>query len=65
MKRDLSADRFGGAPLLGLNGMVVKSHGSSSPEAVAHALRLTFRLLRMGRERFLSGAIGKINAIGS
>jgi glycerol-3-phosphate acyltransferase PlsX len=63
MKRDLTADRYGGAPLLGLNGTVVKSHGSSSPEAVAYALRLTFRLAKIDNERILNVAIEKINTL--
>ncbi|MDR1402021.1 MAG: phosphate acyltransferase PlsX [Puniceicoccales bacterium] len=63
MKRDLTADRYGGAPLLGLNGTVVKSHGSSSPEAVAHALRLTFGLSKIANERILGSAIERINAL--
>jgi glycerol-3-phosphate acyltransferase PlsX len=63
MKRYLTADRYGGAPLLGLNGVVVKSHGSSSAEAVAHALRLTFRLSNTDRERHLCDAIERVNAL--
>jgi glycerol-3-phosphate acyltransferase PlsX len=63
MKRDLSADRYGGAPLLGLNGTVVKSHGSSSAEAVAHALRLTFRLSKISSGKFLSNAIENANEL--
>ncbi|MDR2779273.1 MAG: phosphate acyltransferase PlsX [Puniceicoccales bacterium] len=63
MKRDLTADKYGGAPLLGLNGIVVKAHGSSSVEAVAHALRLTFRLSKMNGEQFLNNRIEKINLL--
>ncbi|MDR3144340.1 MAG: phosphate acyltransferase PlsX [Puniceicoccales bacterium] len=63
MKRDLTADKYGGAPLLGLNGTVVKSHGSSSAEAVAHALRLTFRLSKISSKNFLSNAIEKANEL--
>jgi fatty acid/phospholipid biosynthesis enzyme len=63
MKKYLTADRYGGAPLLGLNGVVVKSHGSSSAEAVAHALRLTFRLLGVGNEHLFGDAIEKANAL--
>ncbi|MDR1413609.1 MAG: phosphate acyltransferase PlsX [Puniceicoccales bacterium] len=63
IKRDLNADRYGGAPLLGLNGTVVKSHGSSSAEAIAYALRLTFKLSKIANERILSTTIERINAI--
>jgi glycerol-3-phosphate acyltransferase PlsX len=32
---------YGGAPLLGFNGMVFKAHGSSRERAIASALRVT------------------------
>jgi glycerol-3-phosphate acyltransferase PlsX len=63
MKKNLTADRYGGAPLLGLNGTVVKSHGSSSAVAVTSALRLTFRLSRMGNEQLLGAAIERVNSL--
>jgi glycerol-3-phosphate acyltransferase PlsX len=31
---------FGGAPLLGLGGNVLKAHGSSNRDAVSHAIRI-------------------------
>ncbi|MFP4282019.1 MAG: phosphate acyltransferase PlsX [Verrucomicrobiota bacterium] len=40
LKARLDPDRFGGAPLLGLRGNVLKAHGSSSREAIAHAIRI-------------------------
>jgi glycerol-3-phosphate acyltransferase PlsX len=61
--RDLTADRYCGAPLLGLNGIVVKSHGSSSQEAIANALRLTFKLSKMNSKHFMSNAIERANAL--
>jgi len=39
MKTRLSPDNHAGAPLLGLNGNVLKSHGSSNYVAIANALR--------------------------
>jgi fatty acid/phospholipid biosynthesis enzyme len=62
MKRDLTADKYGGAPLLDLNSVVVRSHGSSSAEAVAHALRLTFKLSNTTNEHLLINTIEKVNA---
>jgi glycerol-3-phosphate acyltransferase PlsX len=32
---------YGGAPLLGFNGMVFKAHGSARERAIASALRVT------------------------
>lgn len=40
MKSRLSPERFGGAPLLGLKGTLLKAHGSSNREAIANAIRV-------------------------
>ena len=40
LKRELSPADLGGAPLLGLNGLVFKAHGSSKREYVAGAVRI-------------------------
>jgi len=43
LSRTFSAEHVGGAVLLGLRGVVVVGHGSSSPETIATALRLARR----------------------
>jgi glycerol-3-phosphate acyltransferase PlsX len=40
VKKRLDPDRYGGAPLLGLGGTVLKSHGSSNRMAIANAIRI-------------------------
>jgi phosphate acyltransferase len=40
IRHRLDPDRYSGAPLLGLQGNVVKSHGSSNRHAIAHAIRV-------------------------
>lgn len=40
LKRELSPADLGGAPLLGLNGLVFKAHGSSKRDYVAGAVRI-------------------------
>ena len=40
MKERLNPKRYGGAPLLGLKGTVLKAHGSSNHVAIAHAIRI-------------------------
>ena len=62
LKASITPDKFSGAPLLGLNGIVVKSHGSSSSEAIAHALVLTFNLAKLSHQNSFSDAIEKINS---
>ena len=43
IKRGMDPDNVGGAPLLGLNGAVMKSHGSASERAIFNAIRLGVR----------------------
>lgn len=45
VKDTLDPDRYGGAPLLGIRGTVVKSHGSSDREAIRHAIRIASEVI--------------------
>ena len=45
VKRRMDYNAVGGAPLLGVNGAVVKAHGSSGPEAIENAIRQARRML--------------------
>lgn len=38
-KRDLDSSEYGGAPLLGINGVVIKSHGRSNARAIKNAIK--------------------------
>lgn len=42
------ADELGGAPLLGINGICIIGHGSSSPKAVRNAIRMARDAIRFG-----------------
>ncbi|MDR1665964.1 MAG: phosphate acyltransferase PlsX [Puniceicoccales bacterium] len=61
--KQLDPDRYGGAPLLGLNGWVVKAHGSSSRKAVMNALIITTRGLKNQKTPLLIGDLMKANGI--
>ncbi|MFN2352190.1 MAG: phosphate acyltransferase PlsX, partial [Kiritimatiellia bacterium] len=39
MRDRMNPEMYGGAPLLGVNGLCIISHGSSSPQAIFHAIR--------------------------
>jgi phosphate acyltransferase len=41
IKRRMDPDAYGGAPLLGLNGNVMKAHGSARERAIMNAIRLS------------------------
>jgi glycerol-3-phosphate acyltransferase PlsX len=40
IKQRMDPDAYGGAPLLGLNGIVIKAHGSSRERAIMNAVRV-------------------------
>lgn len=40
---ELDVDEYGGAPLLGVNGVSIISHGKSSPKAIKNAIRVAQR----------------------
>jgi len=40
LKRKADPDEYGGAVLLGINGICIKAHGASSPKAVKNAMRV-------------------------
>lgn len=48
LKERLNPDRFGGAPLLGVNGACIIGHGSSNATAVANGIRVCARVARGG-----------------
>lgn len=52
--RLLDYTEYGGAPLLGVNGVVVISHGSSPPRALRNALGVARRTVRTGMLRDLA-----------
>jgi glycerol-3-phosphate acyltransferase PlsX len=40
IKRRIDPEAYGGAPLLGLNGIVIKAHGSARAKAILNAIRV-------------------------
>ncbi len=40
VKNELKPDRYGGAPLIGLNALVIKAHGSGNRHAICSAIRI-------------------------
>ncbi|MDE7162551.1 MAG: phosphate acyltransferase PlsX [Clostridia bacterium] len=48
MKKGLDFDKYGGALLLGLKKVVVKSHGSSKPVAIANSIKNALSIYRNG-----------------
>lgn len=59
----LDPDQYGGAPLLGLKGTVLKAHGSSEASAIAHALRIAENVVKHDLNRHCREAIARVNEI--
>ena len=47
LKRKTDPDEYGGAVLLGINGVCIKAHGASSPKAVASAIRIATEFIEV------------------
>jgi glycerol-3-phosphate acyltransferase PlsX len=47
LKRHFSAERIGGAPLLGVKGSCIVGHGSSSAYAISSAIAVAARCARL------------------
>jgi phosphate acyltransferase len=52
--RRMDPDSYGGAPLLGLNGNVMKAHGSAREKAIMNALRITTETIRHDINRHIT-----------
>ena len=63
MKSQLNPDYHSGAPMLGLRGLVVKTHGSSDRKAIAGALRVTTELLNHNLNECIQERISIVNKL--
>ncbi|MFC1650768.1 phosphate acyltransferase PlsX [Candidatus Latescibacterota bacterium] len=45
VKEEMSVEEYGGAPLLGVNGVSIICHGNSSPTAIKNAIKVARRLV--------------------
>ncbi len=61
IKRRMDPEANGGAPLLGLNGIVMKAHGSARERAIMNAIRVTTETIQHQMNQAISGEIAKAN----
>ena len=57
-KKKMDYTEYGGAPLLGVNGAVVKAHGSSNQKAYYHAVRQAYEMVKYGVHEMIKQEIG-------
>jgi len=61
IRRRMDPEVYGGAPLLGFNGMVFKAHGSARERAVASALRVTVEAVQHRVNEIIAREIMRAN----
>jgi glycerol-3-phosphate acyltransferase PlsX len=63
MRAKLDPSSVNGGPLLGLNGVVVKSHGSSDAMGFANAIKVAASLARSGYAEEISAKINHLESV--
>lgn len=63
LKSKLDPDAYGGAPLLGLNGTVIKAHGSANARAIKNAIRVATETIQHHLNDSITQQISKANEI--
>lgn len=61
LKHRIEPDRFGGAPLLGLRGCVIKAHGSANRHALKNAIRDASEMIKTDLNVHIVADIAKAN----
>ena len=54
-------EEYGGAPLLGINGICIIAHGSSSPRAIRNAIRVATQMIRHEFNAYIKDTIATID----
>ena len=63
LKERINPERYGGAPLLGLNGNVLKAHGSSNRRAIKSALHAANEILKADMNQHIEADIARANEL--
>jgi len=63
LKTRMNPDRYGGAPLLGVRGNVLKAHGSSNRHAILSAIRAAAKIIRQDLYQRTSQDVARANLI--
>ena len=63
LKDRLNPDRYGGAPLLGVQGNILKAHGSSNRHAWASAIRAAGKILQHDLYRRIEADVARANTL--
>jgi glycerol-3-phosphate acyltransferase PlsX len=64
MAAKIDPNAINGGPLLGLNGIVVKSHGGATPQGYGNAIRIAVDLARSDYMTKVGANLGRLAALG-
>ncbi|MGI6086565.1 MAG: phosphate acyltransferase PlsX [Kiritimatiellia bacterium] len=59
LRTNMNPEMYGGAPLLGVNGVCTISHGASSPRAIFHAIRVTRDSVKLNLNEHIIRTVGE------
>jgi len=63
LKERINPERYGGAPLLGLNGNILKAHGSSNRRAIKSAITAAHEIVRADMNQHIEADITRANEL--
>src|SRR5690606_4041525 len=63
LKERINPERYGGAPLLGLNGNILKAHGSSNRRAIMSAITAAHAMVRADMNQRIEADITRANEL--
>jgi phosphate acyltransferase len=62
-KERINPERYGGAPLLGLNGNILKAHGSSNRRAIKSAIHAANEMVKADMNQHIETDVARANAL--
>jgi glycerol-3-phosphate acyltransferase PlsX len=63
LKQRINPERYGGAPLLGLKGNILKAHGSSNRRAIVSAIRAANGMIAANMNHRIEVDIARANQL--
>ena len=63
LKERINPERYGGAPLLGLNGNILKAHGSSNRRAIRSAIAAANEIVKADMNQHIEADIARANEL--
>jgi phosphate acyltransferase len=62
-KERVNPERYGGAPLLGLNGHILKAHGSSNRRAIKSAIHAAHEMVKADMNQHIEADVARANEL--